>query len=161
MTSTALFSFAPSGGRMECSAFSAPFKFLATALVTAAVAWGWHMWTNGLIETTLASSGWLFAALCMMIYTEWYIVTGKTKLSSEALEQAWVWNKRTKLNELAFVKLIRVRGFEWLIAPRLYTKTFSNKLAVFYAADKAMLAEFERLERELKLVRNRYQSQPQ
>ena len=155
MTSHAVFSFAPSGGRMESSAFSVPFKVLATALVSAAVAWGWHMWANGLIETTLASSGWLFAALCMMVYTEWYIVTGKTKLSSEVLEQTWVWNKRTPLNELAFVKLIRIRGFEWLIAPRLYTKTFSNKLAVFYAADNTMLAEFERLERELKLVRTR------
>ena len=141
---------------MECSAFSAPFKVLATALVTAAVAWGWHMWANGLIEPTLASSGWLFAALCMMVYTQWYILTGKTKLSSEALEQAWVWNKRTPVNELAFVKLIRVRGFDWLIAPRLYTKTFSGKLTIFYAADRAMLSEFERLERELKLLRTHY-----
>ena len=156
MTSTALFSFDPNGGRLECSAFSTPFKVLAVVLVTAAVAWGLHMWVNGLIEATLASSGWLFAALCMMVYTQWYIVTGKTRLSSEALEQSWVWNKRTPLNELAFAKLIRLRGFDWLIAPRLYTKTFSGKLAVFYAADKAMLAEFERLEHELKAVRTRF-----
>lgn len=156
MTSTALFSFDPTGGRLECSAFSTPFKVLAVVLVTAAVAWGLHMWVNGLIEATLASSGWLFAALCMMVYTQWYIVTGKTRLSSEALEQSWVWNKRTPLNELAFAKLIRLRGFDWLIAPRLYTKTFSGKLAVFYAADKAMLAEFERLEHELKAVRTRF-----
>ena len=156
MTSTALFSFDPIGGRLECSAFSTPFKVLAVVLVTAAVAWGLHMWVNGLIEATLASSGWLFAALCMMVYTQWYIVTGKTRLSSEALEQSWVWNKRTPLNELAFAKLIRLRGFDWLIAPRLYTKTFSGKLAVFYAADKAMLAEFERLEHELKAVRTRF-----
>ena len=90
-----------------------------------------------------------------MVYTHWYIMTGKTMLSSEALEQTWVWNKRTTLNELAFVKLIRVRAFDWLIAPRLYTKTFSGKLTVFYAADRAMLAEFERLEHELKLLRVR------
>ena len=92
----------------------------------------------------------------MMVYTQWYILTGKTRLSSEALEQTWVWNKRTPLKELAFAKLIRVRGLEWLIAPRLYTRTFSGKLAVFYAADAPMLAEFERLERELKMVRNRF-----
>ena len=140
---------------MVCSAFSATFKALATVLVTAAVAWGWHMWANGLIEVTLAASGWLAAALCMMVYTHWYIMTGKTKLSSDALEQTWVWNKRTTLSELAFVKLIRVRAFDWLIAPRLYTKTFSGKLTVFYAADRAMLAEFERLEHELKLLRIR------
>ena len=156
MTNTALFSFAPSGGQIVCSAFSATFKSLATVLVAAAVAWGWHMWANGLIEVTLTSSGWLIAALCMMVYTHWYIVTGKTKLSSEALEQSWVWNKRTALNELAFVKLIRVRALDWLIAPRLYTKTFSGKLAIFYASDRAMLAEFGRLEYELKLLRTRH-----
>ena len=155
MTNTATFSFAPAGGQIVCSAFSATFKFLATVLVAAAVAWGWHMWANGLIELTLTSSGWLIAALCMMVYTNWYIVTGKTKLSIEALEQSWVWNKRITLNELAFVKLIRVRPLDWLIAPRLYTKTFSGKLAIFYAADPAMLAEFERLEYELKLLRTR------
>ena len=140
---------------MVCNAFSETFKALATVLVVAAVAWGWHMWANRLIEMTLASSGWLIAALCLMVYTYWYIVTGKTRLSSEALEQTWVWNKRTELNELAFVKLIRVRALDWLIAPRLYTKTFSGKLAIFYAADRIMLAEFGRLEYELKLLRTR------
>ena len=153
MPSIAIFRFEPTGGSMECSAFSVPFKLLAGALVGSAVIWGGYMWGTGLIAPTLASSGWLFAALCMMVYTCWYIVTGKTKLTSLVLEQAWVWNKRTPLNELAFVKLIRVRSFEWLVAPRLYTKTFSGKLAVFYAADKRMLAEFERLEQELKFVR--------
>jgi len=154
MTSSPVFSFAPAGGRIECSAFSTPFKALAVGLVTLAMMWAWKMWADGLLILNLQSSGWLLAALCMMAYTEWHILRGKTTLDSKALQQSWVWSKRTELQDLAYAKLIRVRGLDWLIAPRLYTKTFSGKLAVFYAAAPAMLIEFERLEKELKALRN-------
>jgi len=148
-----LFVFTPAGGRVECSAFSAPFKVLAVILVTMAAAWTWQMWSDGLLTLTLQSSGWLLAALGMMIFTEWHILRGKTSLDTTTLQQSWVWNKRVELSDLAYVKLIRIRGLNWLIAPRLYTKTFSGKLAVFYASAPAMLIEFQRLEEELKVLR--------
>lgn len=154
MTVSPVFAFTPAGGRIQCSAFSTPFKALAVALVTLAMVWGWQMWAKGLLEPTLQSSGWIIAALCMMAYTEWHILRGKTTLDGTALQQSWVWSKRTELRDLAYAKLIRVRGLDWLIAPRLYTKTFSGKLAVYYAAAPAMLTEFQRLEQELKAVRN-------
>lgn len=154
MTGSSVLAFTPAGGRIECSAFSTSFKTLAVGLVTLAIVWAWKMWVDGLLLLNLQSSGWLMAALCMMAYTEWHILRGKTTLDSKALEQSWVWRKRTELQDLAYAKLIRVRGLEWLIAPRLYTKTFSGKLAVFYAAAPAMLTEFERLEKELTALRN-------
>ena len=155
MTTPELFTFTPTGGRIESSAFSVPFKVLATALITPAVAWGWHMWSTGTIAWTLESSGWLFAALCLMLYTGWYLFNGKTTLDNATLEQTWVWHKRAELRQLAYVKLIRVRGFEWLIAPRLYTKTYAGKLAIFYASSPTMLVEFERMKSELKALRIR------
>lgn len=141
--------FTPVNGRVQCPAFSAPFKMLAVALVTMAMAWAWQLWSAGLVELTLQSGGWLGAALAMMAYTEWYILTGTTTLDHQTLQQTWVWRKRVELDELAYVKLFHVRGLDWLIAPRLYTRTFSNKLAVFHAASPAMLAEFARLEAAL------------
>ena len=155
MTTPELFSFTPAGGRVESSAFSLPFKVLATALIAPAVIWGGQLWTSGTIAMTLASSGWLFAALCLMVYTGWYIYNGKTTLDNSTLEQTWVWHKRAELRQLAYVKLIRIRGFDWLIAPRLYTKTYAGKLAIFYAASPTMLAEFQRMEAELKALRIR------
>lgn len=146
--------FTPKGERVESSAFSAPFKTLAVVMMTLAFGWAWQMWVNGLLQPTLQSSGWIAAALCMMAYTEWHIVRGKTTLDGTSLQQSWVWSKRTELRDLAYAKLIRVRGLEWLIAPRLYTKTFSGKLAVFYAVAPEMLAEFQRLELELQTLRN-------
>jgi len=147
------FAFTPQGGRLECSAFSIPFKALALAIVTLALAWGWRLWSNHLVEFTVQSGGWLIAALAMMLYTEWHILRGTTVLDAQAIRQSWVWNKQVDLQQLAYAKLIRLRGLEWLIAPRLYTKTFSGKLATFYAADSAMLAEFKRLEQELTVLR--------
>ena len=155
MTTPELFSFTPANGRVESSAFSFPFKVLATALIAPAVIWGWQLWSSGTIAMTLASSGWLFAALCLMVYTGWYIYNGKTTLDNITLEQTWVWHKRAELRQLAYVKLIRIRGFDWLIAPRLYTKTYAGILAIFYAASPAMLAEFRRMEIELKALRIR------
>lgn len=113
------------------------------------------MWGSGVLEMTLASSGWLGAALCMMLYTQWFILRGTTTMDSTGLEQDWVWRKRVELTDLAYAKLIRVRGLEWLIAPRLYTKTFSHKLTVFYVTSPAMLEECERLETHLREVRLR------
>jgi hypothetical protein len=141
--------FLPRQPLLECAAFSASFKFLAVASVTLAVLWSWQMWSQGLLQATLQSSGWLVAALAMMALTEWHILRGKTRLTNDALEQSWVWRKRVALNELAYARLIRVPGLDWLIAPRLYTKTFGNKLAVFYVTGPAMLAEMRRLEQHV------------
>jgi len=46
-----------------------------------------------------------------------------------------------------------LRGLDWLIAPRLYLRTLPGKFAVFYLADPALLAESQRLVRELKAFR--------
>jgi hypothetical protein len=148
------FAFTPQGGEVKSSAFSAMFKAVAIILITAILAWAWRLYAAGHVEPTLRSSGWLAAAIGMMLYTEWYILTGVTTLDSTALRQTWVWQKRVNLHELAYVKLIRVPGFDWLIAPRLYTKTFSNKLTVFYASSSAMLQAFQQLESALNAQRH-------
>lgn len=134
---------------LECASFSLSFKFLAVAIVTLAALWTWQMWSQGVLHATFQSSGWLVAALAMMAYTEWHILRGKTRLTADAMEQSWVWHKRVALNELAYAKLVRVPGMDWLIAPRLYTKTFGNKLAVLYVTGPAMLAEMRRLEQHV------------
>ena len=136
---------------MECSAYGNAFKTLAMLLVSLVLIWAWRMWADGLIEASWRSSGWLLAALLMMAYTEWHIFKGKTSLDSHTLKQSWIWNKQVELQDLAYAKLFRVRGLDWLIAPRLYTKTYSGKMSAFYAADPVMLAEFKRLVIELQL----------
>jgi hypothetical protein len=119
--------------------------------------WMFQLWQAGKLvpagTATAAALGWPIAALAIMAYTWWHIQTSKTTLTSDELLQTWMWNKKMALGELAYGKLIRVRGFDWLIAPRLYVRTLMGKFAVFYAADGKMLDEFERLVRELQAFR--------
>lgn len=80
-----------------------------------------------------------------MIFTVASIYRSQTTLTDKTLKQTWIWDKEVALPELVYAKLIRVRGFDWLIAPRLYVRTMMGKFTVFYAAEKPMIQAFERL----------------
>ncbi len=134
------------------------FRLLATVIVAGLAAKLFSLVLRGkLLQTSgpAASSGlyWALAAIGLMAYTLWSILTSKTSLTDTHLLQTWMWNKKLELRELAYVKLIRVPGLDWLIAPRLYCRTLLGKFAVFYSADAIMLAEFERLRDELSAFR--------
>lgn len=145
-------------GGLRAPAFSRFFRLLATALVAGTGSWMYQLWKAGKLSppgmSDAAALGWPLAALAIMAYTWWHIQTSKTRLDAESLHQTWMWDKKMELRELAYGKLIRVRGLEWLIAPRLYVRTLLGKFAVFYTADKELLAEFERLVVELKAFRS-------
>jgi hypothetical protein len=142
---------------VKAAAFSPFFRLLATGLVAGVASWMFRLWQAGKLTpegmSTATALGWPLAALAIMLYTWWYIQTSKTTLTAETLHQSWVWDKKMELRELAYAKLIRVPGLDWLIAPRLYVRTLLGKFAVFYTADRELLAEFERLVSELQAFR--------
>ena len=149
------FQFRPDPLPIEGPAFSPVFKLLASVLVFGVIAWMARLWLDGKVSgggTSILT--WFIAALAMMVYTWWWIVRSVTRLDTQHLHQSWVWNKDVELRELAYGKLIRVRGLEWLVAPRLYVRTLLGKFAVFHAADPRMIAQFERLVAELKTFRD-------
>jgi hypothetical protein len=148
------FRFTLPEGSVEGPAFSRAFKALATAIVAGCAVWLVNLWLGGHLGSGGKSGlGWFSAGLLLMLWTWWHIITSRTRLDGSALHQSWVWDKRMEVRELAYGKLIRVRGLEWLIAPRLYVRTLMGKFAVFYAADPALIAEFSRLVRELDAFR--------
>lgn len=151
------FVFAPAGGERKAPAFSRFFRLLATGLVAGTASWMVQLYAAGKLvpagTSTATALGWPLAALAILAYTWWHIQTSKTTLTAQTLHQTWIWDKKMELRELAYAKLIRVPGFDWLVAPRLYVRTLLGKFAVFYTADKAMLDEFERLVAELKAFR--------
>ena len=145
----------PGGQPLRGPAFSPAFKFIATVLVAGTVGWFIQLWMAGKVSGGAVSIlSWFLAALALMGYTWWCIVRSVTQIDADAITQTWVWNKKMELRELAFGKMIRVRGFEWLVAPRLYVRTLTGKFTVFYAADPRMIREFERLVLELKAFRS-------
>lgn len=156
------FPFTPSGSSagspMHSRAFSRAFQLLAIVIVAGCAYWLFALWASGHFSAAKGSMAsqvlyWYLAALGLMLYTLWCILTSVTMLSATALDQSFVWNKHVELSDLAYAKLIRVPGVDWLIAPRLYCRTLLGKFSVFYACDPAMIKEFERLRDELKLFR--------
>lgn len=148
------FRFVVDGAGEASPAFSKPFKVLASVIVLACGAAFVQTWLTGRSSGGAIGGGWFIAGLLLMLYTWWHILFSVTRLDAQTLHQTWVWDKHMDLRELAYGKLIRVRGLEWLIAPRLYVRTLMGKFAVFYASSPEMLKEFERLVRELKAFRN-------
>jgi hypothetical protein len=167
------FRFLPAEATMQRRAFSSVFCVLALALVMWCAYGVYALWAGGHLTAAPAATSataaaaanaakagvfgsglvWALSALALMVYTLWCILTSVTTLTPTHLKQTFVWNKELELRELAYVKLIRVPGLDWLIAPRLYCRTLLGKFAVFYTADKPMLAEFERLRDELAAFR--------
>ena len=148
------FTLSSGGTSVEGPAFSPLFKLLASGVVFGTALWLVQLWASGKVGGGSASMlSWFIAGLAIMFYTWWWIVRSRTRLDAQALHQSWVWDKNMELRELAYGKLIRVRGLDWLIAPRLYVRTLTGKFAVFYTADPKMIAEFERLVAELRAFR--------
>jgi hypothetical protein len=71
------------------------------------------------------------------------------------LHQSWYTDKHVAIADLKDVGILRLRGLEWLVTPRVHARTLMGKFAVFHAADAAVLAEVERLARELQAFRQR------
>lgn len=131
-------------------AFSRPFKLIALILVTAIASWMYELWSTGRLATNnniSPSNGliWLLCGLALMAYTLIAFYMSKTSLSDTRLTQTWIWDKEVIISELVYAKLIRIRGLDWLIAPRLYVRTMMGKFHVFYASEKAMIHAFEQL----------------
>jgi len=149
------FRFEPSqGDAVEGQAFSLPFKLLATVIVGGCAFWLAQLWSVGALGTAKTGGlGWFLAGIALMGWTWFHIMTSRTRIDRQGLHQRWIWDKQMAFDDLAFGKLIRVRGLDWLIAPRLYVRTLVGKFAVFYAATPELIAEFERLVAELKQVR--------
>ena len=149
------FRFHPASGEpLQGAAFSPVFKLLATAMLLGTAGWFAHLWLGGKVSGGAVSIlSWFLAALGLMACTWWSIVRSVTRLGAGELNQTWLWHKKMALRDLAYAKLIRVRGLDWLVAPRLYLRTLDGKFAVFHAADPRMIAQFERLVAELTAFR--------
>ncbi|MDR7375785.1 hypothetical protein J2X19_000443 [Rhodoferax ferrireducens] len=149
------FRFVPGPGRpVEAAAFSPLFKLLATAIVGGCAVWLTQLLTSGVLGTARTTGVvWFVAGLAMMGWTWWHILRSRTRISSEGLFQGWIWDKQMPFDDLAYGKLIRIPGLDWLIAPRLYVRTLMGKFMVFYGASPELVAEFERIVKELKAFR--------
>lgn len=91
-------------------------------------------------------AGWLAAALVAAIIAAgyWGIVTSRTSFDGHRIVQTGPWHRSVAIADITRVMLVRLRGLEGLVVPRLVVRTQCG-LTTFHTADPAVLARFEAL----------------
>ena len=138
--------YAPPDRALRAQAFGLVFKTLGWSMVLALLIWFWRLgidWSSR--QGALCAVVW--AMLAFMIF---HIQRSRIVLDGKTIEQTWMWRRRMALHELAFIKVMRVRGLEFLIAPRIYARNLGGTFSFFYCSDRAMLDEFARLAEALR-----------
>jgi len=133
--------YEPPAQALTGAAFGPLFKALAWALSL-----GLGVWSLRLdIDWGTSHGAWVALVWAMLTCIAVFIQRSRTVLDAQAIEQSWMWRRRVGLHELALLKVMRVPGLEFLIAPRIYVRTLSGRFQFFYCHDRAMLEEFARL----------------
>ena len=156
--SIAPFVFEPASSPVEGAAFSQTFHVLTGIMVLGLGAWLVHLWQQGKFGDpaqldSIRMAGWFILGWGLLVWTAWQVRLSRTRMDTAGLFQSWIWNKSMPYEQLAYTQLIRVKGLEWLIAPRFYVRTLSGKFAVLYIADPALQRECARLASELEAFR--------
>lgn len=158
MLGPAPFRFELQAEKLEGPAFSIAFKTLTCSVVAFCGYWLFTLWLQGKFGSKadlegLRVAGWFILGWSLLVCTAWFVVISRIRLDSTGITQSWMWLKHFDFDDLAVAQLIRIRGLEWLIAPRLYVRNLAGKFSVFYVSDKMILTEMERLSQELKSFR--------
>lgn len=128
-------------------AFPATVKALATALMAALLISG-SMALSGVPRATTAptAGAWVAAAaiVAVIVTGYWSVLTSRTSCDGVRIEQTGPWRRSVEIAEITRVVLVRVRGLEGLVVPRLVVRT-KRGLATFHAGDPSVLARFEAL----------------
>lgn len=152
------FRFEMQADKVEGAAFSLAFKTLTCAVVAFCGYWLLSLWLQGKFGGKadlegLHTAGWFILGWVLLACTAWFVLFSRIRLDATGITQSWMWTKHFDFDDLAVAQLIRIRGLEWLIAPRLYARTLAGKFSVFYVSDATVILEMERLSQELKAFR--------
>lgn len=138
------------GGTLESPAFPRLPRLLAVALIVLLVLAALRA------APQLLSAQWTGSGLALLLgagltigWLGYWIVFSTTRLQGPALQQTWLWTKRTRVEDVAQLKLVHVPGLAWLVAPRLLVRQRGGAVLWFQAADVQLLQAFaERVARQ-------------
>ena len=143
---------------VEGPAFSRWFQAITWTTLVGSGYWLFTLWQQGKFGgdaglNGLRNAGWFVLGWALLAWTTWHVMHSRARLDATGIHQTWIWDKHMAYDELAYAKLIRIRGLEWFMAPRFYVRTLMGKFAVFYVSSPQVQAECERLSAELAAFR--------
>jgi len=142
--------FIPKNPSLVGPAFGTGYRLIATSLMAMLAVWGIRL-LMGPIAHQLNQNivGGALLAFALLVYMWWVMMRSTTTLTGSTLSQGWFWSKSTPLAKISYAKFMRIRGLEWLVAPRLYVRTGPGPFVSYFAASPELWDEFEAMAREL------------
>jgi hypothetical protein len=132
----------------EGAAFSAAFKCISVLILAAIAYWGWQaLPVLGWLSLPKQVQWMLGGCVALVVYTLYHVMVSRTTVSPTEIQQNFVFNRRVHLGEVSFAKFIYIPYLTWLIAPRLFVRTASNKFAAFYGATHELHRVFGQIHR--------------
>jgi hypothetical protein len=136
--------YQPAALSVSGPAFGRTFRITATGLVATLTVWAIRVVIqNGANTADPTLLSWVLAGCGLVVAMWWVMVRSTTSLTSENLTQTWFWKKNTPVADIGYAKFMRIKGLEWLIAPRLYVRTGHGPFKTYYAGDPALWPAFE------------------
>lgn len=139
---------APIEGVLSGPSFPLAIKALATALILGLLVSGVLALTGQSAPPRHAPEAgeWAFLLGVVAVIGSgyWGILTSRTRIGPQYIEQSWLWHKRVSIADITQVKLISLPGLDWIFVPRLVVRTGFG-LTTFHTADPAVLARFRLL----------------
>jgi hypothetical protein len=133
------------------AAFGWPFKLFACAIVLNIAYWFVQAVPNMVAISQLPTQvQFMFLALLVLIgVTLYFVMVSRTTVSPTEIHQNFVFNRHIHLGEVSFAKFIYIPYLTWLIAPRLFVRTASNKFAAIYGATPELHRVFGQIHRTI------------
>lgn len=131
------------GPDVEGAAYGLAFRVLTVGFVAGLTVWMGVLMAQGRLELR-GGELWL-AAWVMLLAFAVAIWRSRSGIRNGRLYQRLFWVKEVAEADIAYARMVRIPGFSWLIAPRLYVRTHGLKILALYAADAHVLARFEQV----------------
>jgi hypothetical protein len=137
---------APDMPMCEGPSFARGTQWLATLVLVALAVLAWRHADNPLWWTLPLELRMLLALLGATVAAGyWSVLSSRTRIGPEHIRQSGLLPRSVLLADIVQLKLIRLRGLEWLVTPRLVVRARGFGLHTFYCADPAVLAAVETL----------------
>jgi hypothetical protein len=134
----------------EGAAFSASFKCITVLIALAIAYWGYQALPALGWQAMATQAKWMLGGCCaLVLYTLYHVMVSRTTVSPTEIKQNFVFNRHIHLGEVSFAKFIYIPYLTWLIAPRLFVRTASNKFAAIYGSTHELHLVFGQIHRTI------------
>lgn len=128
-------------------AYGRVYKLLLVVCLSALGIWAVRLALQSEVPLSSSMALWGLCGYLAVLYMGIVLLRSSTTVGPETLSQVWFWRKEVRLAAISDARLMRLRGLEWLVAPRLYVRAGPGPWIGYHGASPELWAAFEALAR--------------